>query len=122
MNGEGRLNDSFATHILKQAKLEGKFPSWKEASYTRDIYPIGTIPYIFGGSFNAYIQNRFGLAKYAEFWTLCGSTFSFEQTIFKKVYGISLDKAWSDFENSIPVPIESNTVFLSSDEQGIHTK
>ena len=65
---EGRLNDSYATHIITQAKLENKFPTWKEATGARDIYPTGSLPYIFGGAFHYYIQNRFGMEKYVEFW------------------------------------------------------
>ncbi len=101
---EGRLNDSYATHIITQAKLENKFPDWKEATGARDVYPTGTIPYIFGGAFHYYIQNRFGMGKYVEFWEKANASVLSEAIIFKKVYGYKLKEIWKDFENSISVP------------------
>ena len=37
--GEGRLNDEYALHIVKQAKLEGKFPFYSDVQGTSDKYP-----------------------------------------------------------------------------------
>ena len=101
---EGRLNDSYATHIITQAKLENKFPTWKEATGARDVYPTGYLPYIFGGAFHYYIQNRFGMEKYVEFWEKANASVLSEALIFKKVYGYKLNEIWTDFENSIFVP------------------
>ena len=101
---EGRLNDSYATHIITQAKLENKFPTWKEATGAMDVYPTGSLPYIFGGAFHYYIQNRFGMEKYVEFWEKANASISSESSIFKKVYGYKLNEIWTDFENSIFVP------------------
>lgn len=118
---EGRLNDSYATHIITQAKLENKFPTWKEATGARDIYPTGTLPYIFGGAFHYYIQNRFGMEKYVEFWEKANASVLSEALIFKKVYGYKLNEVWSDFENSISVPKinDVNSVSINKSKKNI---
>ena len=112
---EGRLNDSYATHIITQAKLENKFPTWKEATGARDVYPTGSLPYIFGGAFHYYIQNRFGMEKYVEFWEKANASVLSEALIFKKVYGYKLSEIWSDFENSISVPKTNEVKSVSID-------
>ena len=113
---EGRLNDSFSTHIITQAKLENKFPTWKEATGVRDVYPTGTLPYIFGGAFHYYIQNRFGMEKYVEFWEKANASVLSEALIFKKVYGYKLNEVWTDFENSISVPKINEVKSVSIDK------
>lgn len=113
---EGRLNDSYATHIITQAKLENKFPTWKEATGARDVYPTGSLPYIFGGAFHYYIQNRFGMEKYVEFWEKANASIFSESSIFKKVYGYKLNEVWTDFENSISVPKINEVKSVSIDK------
>ena len=113
---EGRLNDSYATHIITQAKLENKFPTWKEATGARDVYPTGSLPYIFGGAFHYYIQNRFGMEKYVEFWEKANASLLSEALIFKKVYGYKLNEIWTDFENSISVPKINEVKSVSIDK------
>ena len=113
---EGRLNDSYATHIITQAKLENKFPTWKEATGVRDVYPTGSLPYIFGGAFHYYIQNRFGMERYVKFWEKANASLSSEAQIFKKVYGYKLDEIWTDFENSIYVPKINEVKSVSIDK------
>lgn len=116
VKNEGRLNDSYATHIITQAKLENKFPTWKEATGARDVYPTGSLPYIFGGAFHYYIQNRFGMEKYVEFWEKANASISSESSIFKKVYGYKLSEVWTDFENSISVPKINEVKSVSIDK------
>lgn len=113
---EGRLNDSYSTHIITQAKLENKFPTWKEATGVRDVYPTGSLPYIFGGAFHYYIQNRFGMEKYVEFWEKANASVLSEALIFKKVYGYKLNEIWTDFENSISVPKINDVNSVSIDK------
>ncbi len=118
-DGEGRLNDVYATHILAQAKLEGTFPDWKQAAYTRDIYPVGQLPYLFGGAFAAYIQQRFGMEKYAQYWEECGKIqlFKLVPGVFKSVYRKDIDTVWSDFEDSIILPTQVGTVSDSPEKE-----
>lgn len=108
-HGEGRLNNEFARHFVKQAKIEGKFPSYPETTGARDIY-LRDYQYKFGGEFAGYLYRTYGEEKYTEYWrrlvNLGGLTYF---TIFKSVYGISMKEAWRDFEESIdvqPVPAD----------------
>jgi hypothetical protein len=105
-HGEGRLNDAFSTHCIKQAKIENCFPSLYDITGARDIYPSGSLPYIFGGAFSSYLQKTYGLEKYAEFWHESGKLHFFKlyAGILKKVYGKTANKLWDDFYESIIVP------------------
>ncbi len=111
-DGEGRLNDVYATHIIAQAKLENKFPDWKQAAYTRDIYPVGALPYLFGGAFSAYIQQRFGMEKYAQYWEECGKMqlFKLVPGVFKSVYRKDIETVWKDFQKSVVLPTQVGAV------------
>ena len=113
MDGEGRLNNGDSLAYLVQAKIEGVFPEWKDASGPRDIFPTSQYAYLFGGAFNRYIQKKYGMEKYSELWTLCGSGGGWNPFIdgsFKKVYGVSLEEEWSEFEKSIPVPVFADDI------------
>ena len=101
MDGDGRLNNGDSMAYLVQAKLEDCFPSWKDASGPRDIFPNTQYAYLFGGAFNSYIQKKYGMEKYSELWRLCGSGGGFFDPIidasFKTVYGVSLEEEWNAF-------------------------
>lgn len=103
--GEGRLNDGFYLHMLKQSILQGDFPSYTEVTGARDVYPSGTLPYSFGGPFIDWLKKTYGMEKYAQFWyqgiNMGAVTYS---GAFKKVYGIPIKKAWEEFEASVSVP------------------
>ena len=104
-DGEGRVNDGLSMSYLVQAKVENKFPGWKDVAGARDIYPTGPYYYQFGGAFNAYIRDKYGIEKYAAFWKKAGSEhFYLLQGCFKRVYGVSIEKEWKSFKDSIPVP------------------
>lgn len=107
--GEGRLNDEFAKHMVKQAKIENNFPSYYDVMGARDKYPSGSF-YYFNGAFHQWLQQKFGMEKYAEFWYKLVNLKALTVGIaFKQVYGIKLKDAWKEFEKSYPVPeITSN--------------
>lgn len=112
--GEGRVNSGEAMSIVIQSKLEGKFPAWKDIAGPRDIYPSQTASYIFGGAFNAWLQNEYGMSRYADFWKECsGIDITGFTGNFKDAYGMSLNEAWDLFEQSVPLP-ETN-------DEGLHT-
>lgn len=115
--GEGRLNDAYALHLLRQGKLENKFPDWRQVTGSRDIYPGKTLSYIYGGAFSAYLQSRYGMEKYAKYWHECGKInfFTVSSKIFYRVFGISIDDAWKDFYDSIDV--SANIVDLRNDKK-----
>ena len=108
--GQGRLNSSFFLHTIRQAKLSGEFPSWPDVLGSRDIYPAGSTPYIFGSSFTKWLQEKYGMQKYADFWWEIINNFHITfRGGFQKVYGVNLNAAWKEFMQSVQVPsINSN--------------
>lgn len=102
--GEGRLNDEYAKHYVKQAKIEDKFPSYHDVSGAADVSPGGS-PYFFNGAFHGWLQDKYGLQAYAEFWyrVVNGKNFTIAGA-FKKAFGIKLKKAWAQFEEEYEVP------------------
>lgn len=106
-NGDGRLNDPLPLHTLRQAKIEGKFLSFKESAGARDVYPSGRVSYYYGGAFSAWLQQTYGMAKYAELWRRGGGFnpfLSWTWTRFAQVYGVPLDTAWGAFRDSVELP------------------
>lgn len=102
--GQGRLNDEYAKHYVKQAKLEGDFPSFYDVLGAADNTPSGA-PYYFNSAFHQWLQEKYGLPAYAQFWyqivnlrrlTLNGS--------FKTAFGLPIKKAWKLFMDDYPVP------------------
>ncbi len=104
-DGFGRLNNSYSTHVIRQAKIENKFPHWSDIAGSYSLYTDGSLPYIFGGAFTDYLYRTYGALKLAEFWSESAKidVFLYDVT-FKKVYGLSISEAWKNFENSIPIP------------------
>lgn len=103
--GEGRLNDEFSLHFLKQAKVEGRFPRYSEINGTKDVYPYTRQSYYFGGAFSAWLQKKYGMEKYAEFWYKCVNFRTLTYFMcFKQVYGIPIKNAWNDFYQDVQIP------------------
>lgn len=109
--GEGRLNDEYAKHYVKQAKIEGNFPAYHDVSGAADVSPGGS-PYYFNGAFHSWLQEKYGANAYAEFWyrVVNGKNITIAGA-FKKSFGIKLTRAWKDFAADYEVPqIEANPV------------
>lgn len=109
--GEGRLNDEYAKHPVKQAKIEGKFPSYYDAQGASTMGSVAQ-PYFFNGAFAKYLQDTFGMQAYSNFWYY---TVNFKnaglQTRFYKAFGVKLKTAWKSFEEKYEVPaVPSNPV------------
>ena len=99
------MNNEYAMQIVKQAKIEGVFPKYAEIQGARDIYPSTNASYIFGGMFCKWLQEKYGMEKYSEFWYRCVNFKSLTYIgCFKKVYGISIKTAWKEFYDSIEIP------------------
>ena len=120
----GRLNSPFFTQVVAQAKIDGKFPSWRDVTGARDVYPSGSVAYYFGGAFAKYIRQTYGAEKYGEFWKKAGksTTLSFCAGIFKKTYGIKMSDAWKNFRDSIDVSDFENPADSSRFESEILSK
>ena len=109
--GEGRLNNEFFKHIIRQSKIEDSFPSFYDVQGARDVYPVGSY-YHFNAAFYEWLQKEYGMQMYAEFWY---KIVNFQKltigSSFKSVYGISLKKAWKNFYNEYEIPaIPANPV------------
>ena len=110
-NGEGRYNDEYAMHPVKQAKIEGKFPAYHDVSGASDVSPYGAA-YYFNGAFHGWLQEQYGMEAYAEFWyrVVNGKNFTIAGA-FKKAFGVKLRRAWKLFEEEYEVPaVEANPV------------
>lgn len=104
-NGEGRLNDEFAMQNVKQAKIQNKFPYYFDVQTSTDIYPYGQF-YYFNGAFNAWLQEKYGMEKYAKLWYTCVNLGAVSiKSAYKKIYGVPLDSLWQSFINEYPIPM-----------------
>lgn len=117
LEGEGRVNNGDTMAYLIQAKLEGKFPSWRDVSGPRDIYPSQKSSYLYGGAFFSWLEETFGMQTYADFWKECSTIHLTGFTgIFRKVYGITIDEAWELFTRIVPEPeMESEEILTGID-------
>ena len=118
LSGYGRANDPRIKQYLRQAVHEGKFLTPFQASgvYDRSIQPSGYW-YEYGGLFSVWLQNNYGMEKYAKLWQAMGKTSGFSffvyrsgfYRLFKKVYGINFTDAWNDFKASLALDdLETN--------------
>jgi hypothetical protein len=104
-HGEGRLNDGYSLQMIRQAKIENCFPLWRDAQGASDIYPLSGGYYYFNGAFASWLQNTYGMEKYASFWYKCVNFQTLtEGMAFKNAYGIRIADAWELFEQSVKVP------------------
>ncbi len=102
--GEGRLNDAYALQMIRQAKIEGKFPSYSDVKGASDAYPRNSF-YYFNGAFADYLQKNYGMDKYAELWYRCVNAKNITVAgAFKKIYDFKLNQAWKQFEQDFWVP------------------
>ena len=106
--GYGRINNSYAMQIVKQAKIENLFPSWLDISGARDTYPSGLLYYNFAAAFLQYLSDTYGYETVSSLYTDFGKFNWFHTTegIIKKHIGISVNEAWQGFYDSIEIPQE----------------
>ena len=116
LSGFGRANDPRIKQYLRQAVCEGKFLTPFQASGIYDI-PTHESYYEYGGLFSTWLQQAYGMEKYAELWQALGRSFYFSffvyrsgfYHIFKKVYNIDFSDAWSAFSASLALDgLETN--------------
>jgi hypothetical protein len=118
LDGTGRVNDPLFKAGLIQALHENVFFTPVQASGMYDLPHIANGSYHYGGFFSAYLQQQYGMDKYAELWTAMGSgkfRLSFRvynsgyYALFKQVYGRPFAEVWNEFMESLRIPgIEEN--------------
>lgn len=102
---EGRLNDPFFMHDVKQAKIDNAFPSWFEAAGGVDYGSLSNSAYSFGGPFVSYLYGRFGEDKFRDFLDVSSKlVFKTNSAIFRDVFGMDIETAWDEFKNSVEIP------------------
>lgn len=116
-----RPDDAEQLQLLSQAKQDGVFPSWLDASGARDIYPQKKLAHAAGSAFSAYLIQTRGMKMYVDFWHAAGRVYLFRFTagIFKSVYHESLAAVWNEFKESVPLPdncgADAGTVLFKDD-------
>lgn len=111
LNGFGRVNDPLIKQEIRQAIYENKTLTPFQLSGTYDLPPSQYAFYEYGGLFSAYLQQKYGMEKYKEFWQAMGTSFRFSFNVynsglyhlFNETYNISFMEAWSDFLNTIAI-------------------
>jgi hypothetical protein len=105
LSGFGRANDPLTKQKLRQALYEDKFLTPLQASDVYDIPGQEGMYYEYGGLFSAWLQQTYGMEKYAELWQKMGRSGSFSffvyrsnfYGIFRKLYNIEFMEAWRAF-------------------------
>jgi len=100
-DGLGRANDTPYASILQQSILEDRFFTFIEATGAAGRYPADSY-YIYGGWFSRWLQETYGMEKYAQLWKLLGKgngfgELPFVKGAFQEVYGVKIDQAWKGF-------------------------
>ena len=109
-NGYGRMNDEFSHQMVRQAKIENSFPDFKDVQGASDFGRTGDY-YYFNGAFHKYLQEKYGMEKYAAWWYSCVNSSLLIGGAFNRNYGLSISDAWENFKKEYYVPeVEANPV------------
>jgi hypothetical protein len=118
LDGFGRANDPLIKEGLRQAIYEDRFLTPFQAAGVYDLPPAKSAHYYYGGLFSAYLQQSYGMEKYAELWQAMGRRYHFSLffynngyfNLFEKVYGIPFLEAWENFRADLALDgIEDNS-------------
>jgi hypothetical protein len=109
LSGFGRANDPLTKQKLRQAIHEKKFLTPFQVSGIYDLPGHDGDYYEYGGLFSAWLQQTYGMEKYARLWQALGKDnfFSFfvyqsgYYRIFKIIYGVDFMDAWKAFSASL---------------------
>ncbi|MDR3275789.1 MAG: hypothetical protein LBT11_01035 [Treponema sp.] len=101
LDGAGRGNDPLYRQKLIQAFYEGAFLDQYQIVGYYDLPPAGSAPYDYGGPFNSYLLETFGMEKYVELWQALGSvSLSGVYGAVEQVYGRPFVALWDAFKAS----------------------
>jgi hypothetical protein len=117
LDGAGRARDPLFRSKLIQAVHENAFLTPYQTE-TYDLPHIANGSYIYGGYFSAWLQERYGMDKYAQLWAAMGKlkiriTFDIYKDevfgLFLDVYGRYFPEVWEEFMQSLRIEgIEEN--------------
>jgi hypothetical protein len=107
--GYGRANDPLIQEEIRQDIYENEFLSPLQVSGSRDIYPYGNSYYHYGGLFSKYLQDKYGMEKYAEYWHGIATLKNYGTNVmpseydywfysyyYEAAFGKPLKKLWAD--------------------------
>jgi hypothetical protein len=131
LDGFGRANDPLVRQKLLQDIYEDAFLSPFQAAGIYEYPHAQSAHYEYGGLFSAYLQQKYGMEKYAQLWQAMGSSYHFSFFFynngyfytFKKIYGLPFLEAWNDFKETL---IAETPAFKTIEEnplkvyEGIH--
>ena len=108
LNKYGRSNDPLVRDRLVQARHEGAFLSPAQASGVYDHPPFGRAYYEYGGLFSTWLQQTYGMERYALLWKELGkfSGISLRNhpgklpRAFNRIYPVSFTAAWHAFSET----------------------
>jgi hypothetical protein len=117
LDGTGRARDPLVRQMLIQAAYENKFLTPFQNSGVYDLPPSGAY-YHYGGLFSAWLQEKYGMGKYARLWEAMGRemrfSFSFYKTgiyyFFEGIYEKPFLDVWNEFKETFALDsVEENT-------------
>jgi hypothetical protein len=126
LSGFGRANDPLIKQEIRQAVYEKNTLTPFQLSGVYDLPPNQSSYYEYGGLFSAYLQQRYGMEKYAEFWQLMGKRFRFSFNVynsglyrmFNEVYDVTFMQAWADFLDTFVLDnVTKNDQIISFDSR-----
>lgn len=103
-SGEGRLNDGYSMHKVRQAKIEKQFPAWRDAQGASDLHPVGS-HYEFNGAFYDWLQKKYGHEKFAKLWyALVNMRYLTFGDAFFYIYDMRISRVWQTFRDELSIP------------------
>ena len=131
LSGFGRANDPRIKQYLRQAIYEDKFLTPFQVSGVYDIPNQANMNYEYGGLFSKWLQDNYGMEKYAELWQAMGRSFYFSvftyrsgyYHLFKNVYGVDFIDEWNAFKSSLTLyGLETNNEEFLPEEYRFFSK
>jgi len=122
IGGFGRTNDPLFKQFVRQAIYEDKFLTPFQASGLQDQNVQYGSWYQYGGLFSAWLQQTYGMEKYAKLWQRMGGAAGISFSVynsgfyqmFREVYGIHILEAWEAFKQSLALNgVEDNTNMIA---------
>jgi len=103
LTGGGRNRSPASDMVLRMAVLEKNFPGISHAANYTEQWPDGEVPYLFGGSFTAFIAKKYGREKLADLSiAYSGRWFPFlVNNTARRVMGSDYDELWGEWKSGL---------------------
>ena len=105
---EGRNNSTYAKMIIRTEVLYDQFKNITLASTYPREWPMGNIPYLYGGLFVEFLEKKYGQTKFADFFhENADNIVPYSDNIYpgpffnkdaKDIYGKSFSDLWEEFK------------------------